>query len=232
MKIHTFDTTLRDGTQGEAVSFSVDDKLLIASKLDDFGIDYIEGGWPGSNPKDHEFFARAQDMTLHARQADRFRRHALRPQPGRRGRQRAGAGRRRHAGGVDLRQDLGLPRAARARHHTRRESGAHRGHRRVSEGPRPGGGLRRRAFLRRLHRAIRTTRSARSKPPRRPAPMCCASATPTAARRPARLREIVADVRRALRRRHRHSSPQRFGRGRRQRAGGSGSREPRTSRAA
>jgi 2-isopropylmalate synthase len=47
MRIFTFDTTLRDGTQGEAVSFSVDDKLAIAQKLDDLGIDYIEGGWPG-----------------------------------------------------------------------------------------------------------------------------------------------------------------------------------------
>ena len=64
MKIQTFDTTLRDGTQGEAVSFSVDDKLLIAKKLDEFGIDYIEGGWPGSNPKDKEFFARARELTF------------------------------------------------------------------------------------------------------------------------------------------------------------------------
>lgn len=65
MKIETFDTTLRDGTQGEAISFSVEDKLLIAQKLDDLGIDYIEGGWPGSNPKDREFFARAgQDLKL------------------------------------------------------------------------------------------------------------------------------------------------------------------------
>src|SRR4051795_9862563 len=64
MKIFTFDTTLRDGTQGEAVSFSVEDKLIIAQKLDEFGIDYIEGGWPGSNPKDREFFARARDLDL------------------------------------------------------------------------------------------------------------------------------------------------------------------------
>jgi 2-isopropylmalate synthase len=62
MKISTFDTTLRDGTQGEAVSFSVDDKLVIAQKLDELGIDYIEGGWPGSNPKDKEFFARAREV--------------------------------------------------------------------------------------------------------------------------------------------------------------------------
>src|SRR5579872_4649403 len=65
MKIFTFDTTLRDGTQGEAVSFSVDDKLVIAQKLDELGIDYIEGGWPGSNPKDKEFFERAKELKLH-----------------------------------------------------------------------------------------------------------------------------------------------------------------------
>src|SRR5436305_1706796 len=64
MKIFTFDTTLRDGTQGEAVSFSVDDKILIARKLDELGIDYIEGGWPGSNPKDRDFFARASELDL------------------------------------------------------------------------------------------------------------------------------------------------------------------------
>ena len=64
MRIQTFDTTLRDGTQGEAISFSVDDKILIARKLDELGIDYIEGGWPGSNPRDREFFARAKDLRL------------------------------------------------------------------------------------------------------------------------------------------------------------------------
>jgi 2-isopropylmalate synthase len=65
MRIQTFDTTLRDGSQGEAVSFSVDDKILIARKLDEIGIDYIEGGWPGSNPKDKDFFERARhDLKL------------------------------------------------------------------------------------------------------------------------------------------------------------------------
>ena len=64
MRIQTFDTTLRDGTQGEAVSFSVEDKILITQKLDELGIDYIEGGWPGSNPKDREFFARARHLKL------------------------------------------------------------------------------------------------------------------------------------------------------------------------
>ena len=86
MKIFTFDTTLRDGTQGEAVSFSVEDKLLIAQKLDELGIDYIEGGWPGSNPKDKEFFARARDLNLkHARLtafgATRFARNAVEKDP-------------------------------------------------------------------------------------------------------------------------------------------------------
>ena len=55
-----YDTTLRDGTQGEGINFSCEDKLRIARKLDDLGIHYIEGGWPGSNPKDIEFFQRAQ----------------------------------------------------------------------------------------------------------------------------------------------------------------------------
>ena len=68
MRIQTFDTTLRDGTQGESVSFSVDDKMVVASKLDELGIDYIEGGWPNSNPKDKEFFERARELKLkHAR---------------------------------------------------------------------------------------------------------------------------------------------------------------------
>ena len=56
MKIELFDTTLRDGTQGEGISFSVTDKILITEHLDRFGIDYIEGGWPGSNPRDMAYF--------------------------------------------------------------------------------------------------------------------------------------------------------------------------------
>lgn len=57
--VKLFDTTLRDGTQGEGISISVDDKLRIADALDRLGVHYIEGGWPGSNPKDELFFARA-----------------------------------------------------------------------------------------------------------------------------------------------------------------------------
>ncbi len=58
-EVEIYDTTLRDGSQGEGISLSVTDKLRIAERLDAFGIHYIEGGWPGSNPKDIEFFAQA-----------------------------------------------------------------------------------------------------------------------------------------------------------------------------
>jgi 2-isopropylmalate synthase len=65
-----YDTTLRDGTQGEGFQLSCLDKLRIARELDEFGIDYIEGGWPGSNPKDIEFFREAAKLRLrHARLA-------------------------------------------------------------------------------------------------------------------------------------------------------------------
>ena len=63
-QIFLYDTTLRDGTQGEGISLSCNDKLKIAQKLDEFGVHYIEGGWPGSNPKDAEFFARQHELKL------------------------------------------------------------------------------------------------------------------------------------------------------------------------
>lgn len=66
--VRIYDTTLRDGTQGEGISFSVTDKLLIAEKLDQFGVDYIEGGYPGSNPRDITFFNEVRHLRLrHAR---------------------------------------------------------------------------------------------------------------------------------------------------------------------
>src|SRR2546427_249508 len=68
--IKIYDTTLRDGTQGEGVSFSMEDKVRLTSRLDALGIHYIEGGWPGSNPKDLRFFRRMQDVNLkHAKLA-------------------------------------------------------------------------------------------------------------------------------------------------------------------
>jgi 2-isopropylmalate synthase len=66
--VFLYDTTLRDGTQGEGISFSAEDKILVAERLDEFGIDYIEGGWPGSNPRDMVFFDLAKKKTFnHAR---------------------------------------------------------------------------------------------------------------------------------------------------------------------
>ena len=71
MTIQLYDTTLRDGTQREGMALSVEDKIKIAHELDLLGIHYVEGGWPGSNPKDAEFFRRAreerwQQMTIAA----------------------------------------------------------------------------------------------------------------------------------------------------------------------
>lgn len=63
-KVYLYDTTLRDGTQGEGISLSVEDKIKIALRLDQFGIDFIEGGWPGSNPKDMAFFERIREISL------------------------------------------------------------------------------------------------------------------------------------------------------------------------
>ncbi len=68
--ILVYDTTLRDGSQGEGVSFTVSAKMRVAEKLDQFGIDYVEGGWPGSNPRDMAFFEEARGLELeHAKMA-------------------------------------------------------------------------------------------------------------------------------------------------------------------
>jgi 2-isopropylmalate synthase len=66
MQLQLYDTTLRDGAQMEGISLSVEDKLKIARKIDELGVHYIEGGYPGSNPKDAEFFERAKSLSLRA----------------------------------------------------------------------------------------------------------------------------------------------------------------------
>src|SRR5262245_33071621 len=63
-RIHVYDTTLRDGSQGEGVNFSLQDKLLITRKLDELGVDYVEGGYPLSNPKDFEYFREVRALPL------------------------------------------------------------------------------------------------------------------------------------------------------------------------
>ena len=62
--VHVYDTTLRDGSQGEGVNFFLQDKVRLARMLDDLGVHYVEGGWPGSNPKDIEFFKAMRDNRL------------------------------------------------------------------------------------------------------------------------------------------------------------------------
>ena len=79
-QVKLYDTTLRDGAQSEGISFSVVDKLHITRKLDELGVHYIEGGWPGSNPKDAEFFEKARGLSLRNSQIVLFgstRRHGM-----------------------------------------------------------------------------------------------------------------------------------------------------------
>ena len=62
-RLYIFDTTLRDGAQTQGVDFSIEDKEKIASALDNLGVDYIEGGWPGANPTDTEFFQKKYSLS-------------------------------------------------------------------------------------------------------------------------------------------------------------------------
>src|SRR5260370_27524750 len=81
-RIAIYDTTLRDGSQGEGVNFSLQDKLNITHRLDELGVDFIEGGYPLSNPKDFEYFQAVRGLTLrHARVAafGMTRRKGVRP---------------------------------------------------------------------------------------------------------------------------------------------------------
>ena len=71
-QIQIYDTTLRDGTQGEGVSLSLQDKLEIAKRLDEIGVDYIEGGYPLSNEKDQQFFQKVQQLGLNHAQVCAF----------------------------------------------------------------------------------------------------------------------------------------------------------------
>ncbi len=78
-KVEIYDTTLRDGSQQVGLDLTVADKLRVATVLDGLGVDVIEGGWPGSNPKDAEFFERAKSMELANAQAGRVRRDPAAP---------------------------------------------------------------------------------------------------------------------------------------------------------
>ncbi len=119
--LEIYDTTLRDGAQGVGINFSVSDKVRIAEHLDRIGVTVIEGGWPGANQTDTEFFAEMRGATFGARAAGGVRGHAAagRAAPGRPPGARAARLRRadRHAGG----QELGRAGARRAAHLARRE---------------------------------------------------------------------------------------------------------------
>ena len=67
-----YDTTLRDGTQGESINFSSEEKIKISERLDSIGVHYIEGGWPGSNARDMRFFELAQKTTYHTARVTAF----------------------------------------------------------------------------------------------------------------------------------------------------------------
>jgi isopropylmalate/homocitrate/citramalate synthase len=108
--IEIFDSTLRDGAQGEGISFSVGDKLGIVRTLDAFGVDYIEAGNPGSNPKDIEFFHRVRELTLVNARLSQGHRPRGRPQ-------RAFPAVRGYAQRGDFRQNLGSARDGGAGHH-------------------------------------------------------------------------------------------------------------------
>ena len=149
-RIAIYDTTLRDGSQGEGVNFSLQDKLLITARLDELGIDYIEGGYPLSNPKDAAYFRAVRELSLtHAKVAafgmTRRKDDRRRGRPG-----HEGPGRRRDAGRHHRRQDLGPARPRRPRRLARREPADDRRLGRLLRGARAGGDLRRRALLRRL----------------------------------------------------------------------------------
>src|SRR6476659_8582804 len=83
MRIAIYDTTLRDGSQGEGVNFSLQDKLMLTRRLDDLGVDYVEGGYPLSNPKDFEYFQAVRTLPLRHAKVAAFgmtRRKGVRPE--------------------------------------------------------------------------------------------------------------------------------------------------------
>ena len=149
-RVEIYDTTLRDGSQGLGISFSVLDKLRIAERLDAFGVHYIEGGWPGSNPKDVEFFDEAKRRTFrHARLAafGATRRKGVTAEDDDQVRLLIDA---ETPGGDDRRQDVAAARARSAADDARGKPGDDRRHDCVPEVAGPVRGLRRGALVRRL----------------------------------------------------------------------------------
>ena len=183
-RVEIYDTTLRDGSQLEGISLTVEDKLRIAEQLDWLGVHYIEAGWPGANPKDDELFRRAPtELQLDDEHARRVRVDAAGQGQGRQRRHAAPPrrGERRHR--VHRRQVVGLPRHS--KRSARRSTRASRWSRDSVEFLRGAGhrrAVRRRALLRRLQAQprVRAAGARRRGDRRARAGSCCA--TPTAAR--------------------------------------------------
>ena len=190
-RLYLFDTTLRDGAQTNGVDFTLHDKQLIAQMLDELGIDYVEGGYPGANPTDTEFFA--AEAEARSRPLHRVRHDAA---SGPLGLERSGAGGAAGSQGrCDLlrREVVGLSGAGGAGDHQRGKSRLDPRQRGGGEGRRPRGHARLRAFLRRLQGG---SANSRWPAPRRPtisarAGWCCA--TPMAA--PCRTRSRPSSAR-------------------------------------
>ena len=155
MNIEIYDTTLRDGAQGVGINFSVSDKLRIADQLDTLGVNVIEGGWPGANPTDTEFFSAMQQHPLRNATLAAF---GATRRPGLGGAGRPATAHAAQLDGADHhagRQGVGPAGRRRAAHDDGRE---HRDDRRLGAlvpRPRPQSRVRRRALLRRVQQQSR-----------------------------------------------------------------------------
>ena len=199
-----YDTTLRDGTQREGMVLSLADKVRIARRLDEAGFPYVEGGWPGSNPKDVEFFEAARGMTWQNARIAAFgstRHRANRPDQDP---NLAALVEARDAGHHHLRQELAAARDRGPGRDAGREPGHGRGlGRLLSPGRQGRGRLRRRALLRRLQ----------GRPRLRPGDAACGARGRRRDARPVRHERRLHDRRGRghRRRRHRHARPRRRG---------------------
>ena len=156
-EVRIYDTTLRDGCQAAGLSLSLADKLKVARLLDDFGVDYVEGGWPASNPKDAQFFEALRAEPLRRARASAFGSTRRDRTEARRRHEPARAARGRDAGRRDRREGVGASRCEAVLRTTREENLAMVADSVAPpEGRGPRGHPRRRALLRR--------------PPRRPRP--------------------------------------------------------------
>ena len=179
MDIQLYDTTLRDGAQQEGISLSDEDKLKITRRLDELGVHYVEGGWPGSNPKDADYFRRVRDLTLSNAQVAAFgstRRAGVSVEDDGNVRALMGGGDARcDPGGQELRP----PRAQGAGDYAGGEPGHDRRYRGLLQASWTHRVLRRRALLRRFHgKPEYTLQTIRSAAEAGADSLCCA--TPTA----------------------------------------------------